>query len=269
MRFVSWNVNHLEVWDDLQASGADVALLQEATPPRGSRYEVLPGASDTWATAGWEKRPWRTAIVRLADHIVLEPIVSGEISGSVPSALPISRSGTITAAKVLIDGRTAVIAVSIYAPWERYGGPQGVMWADGSAHRILSDLAPLLWHERHEPMLVAGDWNILRGYGEKGKEYNKKRYDTVFARAEALGLAFVGPEYPYGRQAEPWPEELPEKSICVPTFTPNRRPEAATRQLDFVFASKSIADRVAVRALNDPEQWGPSDHCRVVIDADL
>jgi exonuclease III len=41
----------------------------------------------------------------------------------------------------------------------------------------------------------------------------------------------------------------------------------ATRQLDFVFASHALAERLSVRALNtDPDEWGPSDHCRVAIE---
>jgi len=90
----------------------------------------------------------------------------------------------------------------------------------------------------------------------------------VFERAEALGLRFVGPQFPNGRQADPWPDELPRDSLCVPTFHHSRQnPASATRQLDFVFASTSIADRIKVRALNTPEAWGPGDHCQVVIDA--
>jgi hypothetical protein len=33
--------------------------------------------------------------------------------------------------------------------------------------------------------------------------------------------------------------------------------------------SRSIADAVTVRALNAPEEWGRSDHCRVVVDVDV
>ncbi len=70
-----------------------------------------------------------------------------------------------------------------------------------------------------------------------------------------------------GEWAEPWPEELPEDSLNVPTFHSNRQtPGSATRQLDFVFASESIADRVKVKALNGIEEWGPSDHCRIMIE---
>ncbi len=42
-------------------------------------------------------------------------------------------------------------------------------------------------------------------------------------------------------------------------------PKDAAHQLDFVFASESMVDSVRVSALNDPTDWGPSDHCRVEI----
>ena len=37
-------------------------------------------------------------------------------------------------------------------------------------------------------------------------------------------------------------------------------------QLDYVFASRNIADALSVRALNVPEEWGPSDHCRIAVE---
>lgn len=84
---------------------------------------------------------------------------------------------------------------------------------------------------------------------------------------QALGLRFCGPQFPNGRQADPWPLELPPDSKNVPTFAlKGKTPNEATRQLDFVFASESIANRVSVRALNSTEEWGPSDHCRVMIE---
>lgn len=79
-------------------------------------------------------------------------------------------------------------------------------------------------------------------------------------------MRFVGPQAPGGRLAEPWPDELPADSKNVPTFhTARQTPASAARQLDFIFASESLADEVAVRALNDPDDWGPSDHCRIEI----
>ena len=83
---------------------------------------------------------------------------------------------------------------------------------------------------------------------------------------EALGLPFVGPQAPHGgRQADPWPKELPCESLNVPTHYSDA-PTAATRQLNFVFASKALADSLCVRALNEPDEWGPSDHCRLEIE---
>ena len=81
-----------------------------------------------------------------------------------------------------------------------------------------------------------------------------------------MGVPFIGPQAPNGRQAEPWPGELPRDSGNVPTYHSTRQtPATARRQLDFVFASKALAPSVDVRALNEPEQWGPSDHCMVGI----
>ena len=82
-----------------------------------------------------------------------------------------------------------------------------------------------------------------------------------------MGLPCIGPEYPNGRQADPWPTELPQDSGNVPTFHHSRQsPETATRQLDYVFASTDLANSLTVRALNAPEEWGPSDHCRIEIE---
>ena len=103
-------------------------------------------------------------------------------------------------------------------------------------------------------------------HGEKGDAYWARRYQTIFDRFAALGLRFVGPQAPAGRQASPWPTELPEASRNVPTYHSNHQtPATATRQMDFVFASTDIADQVHTRALNEVAEWGPSDHCRVEI----
>ena len=85
---------------------------------------------------------------------------------------------------------------------------------------------------------------------------------------EAIGLNFVGPQAPTGGiQADPHPTELPQNSKNVPTFRNNKTsPETAFRQLDFVFASASLKNRINVRALNTNEDWGESDHCRILIE---
>lgn len=275
MRLLSWNVRQLDVWDLLAASGSDLALLQEAPrPPLALRdgssnepIDVHPNDDCAWETCGRERGAWRAAIARLSLKLELRSIPTGDMAAD-SVALRVSQSGTIAAATVSVGGRDLFNAVSVYAPWERGPNAGSPIWADASAHRLLSDLTPLIGGRL--PVVVAGDWNILRGYGEHGDDYYGARYQTVFDRAEALGLRFVGPEHPNGRRADPWPDELPRESTCVPTFHHSRqKPETATRQLDFVFASESFAGRVRTQALNDPADWGPSDHCRVLIDVDV
>ena len=89
----------------------------------------------------------------------------------------------------------------------------------------------------------------------------------MFERIQVIGLPCIGPEYPNGKQADPWPGELPRDSTNVPTFHSNRQgPATAARPLDYVFASAGLADSLTVRALNEPHEWGPSDHCRIEIE---
>lgn len=72
---------------------------------------------------------------------------------------------------------------------------------------------------------------------------------AVFADMQRIGLPLAGPHAP---------------TFYSPLH--GQRPAGARLQLDYVFASRSIAHRVSVSALNAPGEWGPSDHCRILID---
>jgi endonuclease/exonuclease/phosphatase family metal-dependent hydrolase len=270
VRILSWNVNQRDVASELRDIDADLALLQEAPAPLSSLPgQVLPDAHENWKMGGPHARPWRTAIIRLSDRVEVERRPTSIVTAAARGDWIVSLDGSITAADVLVDGKEtpAFTAVSVYAGWET--ATNGDIYADASAHRILSDLSALMPSRRHR-LVVAGDWNILHGYGEHGNTFFRDRYRTVFDRAEALGLVLAGPQAPNGRQADPWPAELPPDSRCVPTYHHNRqKPSTATRQLDFVFVSRSLASGVTVTALNGIDQWGPSDHCRIQIDINL
>jgi exonuclease III len=214
-------------------------------------------------------RPFRTAVVGLSTRITLRGRPTVDLGATGGDALKVARQGSVTVADVTFGGES-LTCISAYAAWENalHDPPRArpEIFADGSAHRLISDISALMPEPRHR-VVVAGDFNILRGYGEDGDAYWGRRYESVFTRMEALGLRFVGPSAPHGRQAEPWPAELPRDSTNVPTYHSTRQtPATATRQLDFVFVSEVLADRVSVRAINEIEEWGPSDHCRVVID---
>lgn len=78
-------------------------------------------------------------------------------------------------------------------------------------------------------LIVAGDWNVLRGYGENGDEYWRARYDTVFERAEALCCLSSGPSTPMDARQTRGPATA---SACRPFTTRDRsrkpRPGSST-----------------------------------------
>jgi len=273
VKIVAWNIARRdEAWRYLLDIDADIALLSEAAEPPAHVARRLDVDPAPWRTAGaGMNRPWRAAVVKLSSRVGVQWLESKPVADAVPGDLAVSRPGTLAAAIVTLGEGDAFVVASMYAPWEKPHAITGSGWiyADGSAHRVVSDLSALIGQQSGHRILAAGDLNILYGYGENGSAYWASRYATVFARMAALGLSFVGPQVPAGRRAAPWPDELPVESANVPTYhTGHQTPVTATRQLDFVFASTGMAKRVRVRALNEAHQWGPSDHCRVEIEVE-
>lgn len=228
-------------------------------------YEPAP-----WCTEGTAKRQWRTSVVGIRPGIRIERMTPRSLAEASPGDLAISRKGTFSVARVENPTTSETITlISMYSVWEnRHRDAKGdKIFADASAHRLISDISSLVARERGHRIVAAGDLNCFYGYGDRGSAYWKARYATIFARFAAIGLPFVGPQAPAGRQASPWPKELPVESQNVPTYYTAKQkiPERATSQLDFVFASGDLASRVDVRALNEASEWGPSDHCRIEI----
>lgn len=273
VRLISWNIaRRAECWKCLLDPGLDLALLQEAAEPPpeiANRIDVNP---EPWRLAGgdtFRPRRWRAAVVRLSSRVQVEWIESKSIEEAESGALAVSRLGTLAAARVTSPTTEPFVCISMYSPWTTPHASTASSWivSDASAHRIVSDLSAFIGRQHGHRIVAAGDLNILHGHGEDGSAYWSKRYETVFTRMTSLGLVFVGPQAPAGRQADPWPDELPRSSRNVPTYhTTRQTPATATRQLDFVFASDGFADSLTVRALNEPDQWGLSDHCRLEIE---
>lgn len=296
---VSWNIGkRREPWRWLATMGADVALLQEAAPPPGDvirlREAALPPAetssvfevgpqeawdSHSWNSEWWRGRGWRALfdrwpmVVRLSERVDVEWFRQvGPAWGGGPGEIEVSGIGTIAAARVTPKDNSIepFIAVSMYGRWL---GPHpsvrsSWIYADASVHRIISDLSAFIGHSdaaRHR-IVAAGDLNLLHGYGDAGDPYWEARYRSVFERMRAIGLEFAGPQAPNGRQSTTPPVGQPADSRNVVTFAPNGpSPANAVSQLDYAFASRGFHERIKVRALNEGDEWGPSDHCRLLI----
>ena len=267
LRLISWNMGHSKkAWPFLLAGGLpDIALLQEAMkPPQPPRWSNPP-MNETWSIQG-NPSEFGAAVVGLTDRVRGNPLATSRLGDQRKGEMSISLPGTLAGAEVLLPNEEKFIVFSAYARWEKTRDGK-IIYADASAHRLISDISAWISKNKGHKVIISGDWNILFGYGEWGNDYWKARYDSVFIRMKALGLPFVGPQYPEGVQAAPWPSELPAESKNVPTFRKAKNnPASAERQLDFVFASIELHSRMKVRAMNDPMDWGPSDHCKILIE---
>ena len=273
VNIVCWNMAHKhESWRYLLDTEFDLALLQEACRPPddiAERVEIDPAPWSASERGGGAK--WRTAIAVVSDRVSVEWLAAKPIGRAASDEIAVSSPGTLTAAQVTPRSGEPFMAVSLYAELENpLRGEGSWIYSDASTHRLVSDLAAFVGRQRGHRIVAAGDLNLMRGYSADGSAYWAARYRTVFDRMSAMGLPCIGPEFPNGRQADPWPAALPKESRNVPTWhSLGKSPTVADRQLDYVFASQGLADALSVRALNEPKEWGPSDHCRIAIEVSL
>lgn len=277
-RVVCWNINaQLKPWNELFRMDTDVALLQEVKAIPGSLPEDVAidpyGLDEPWGEGFFDRWPM---IVKLSSRVEVEwfrrvfPISQPEAN-----EVAVSGIGTIAAARVLPKEGQAFIAISMYARWIRPHVSTQSKWkvgyVDGSAHRIISDLSAFIGYSdpSSHRILAAGDLNTIFGITEEIPLADLQRDQTIFDRMIALGLEFMGPEYPNGRQAETPIKGLAKDSKSVPTYrTVGQSPKDANRQLDYVFASRGFHKTIRTWALNGVDEWGPSDHCRLLIEID-
>ena len=273
---VCWNINaQLKPWQELFRMDADVALLQEvkAIPKElPEDVAIAPNASgEPWEADLYDRWPM---VVKLSNRVEVEWFRGVlPISETKATEMAVSGIGTIAAARVLPKEGEPFVAISMYARWIRPHVSTRSSWkvgyADGSAHRIISDLSAFIGHTdltRHR-ILAAGDLNTMFGVTEENPLADPLRDQTIFDRMIALGLEFMGPEYPNGRQAETPIKGMPKDSGSVPTYRKvGESPKTANTQLDYVFASRGFHKTIRTRALNGVDEWGSSDHCRLLIE---
>ena len=268
VKMISWNINQAhDPWRcllDMKLNmKADIALLQEAGQPPADVRNCI--EVDPVPFPNSNKVKSRSAIAKLSDRVEIEWLTPAPLNQREWGDFAASHPGSISAAIVKPRKGEPFTVISFAAEYEY---PYDSSWkiTDASLHRVISDMSLFIGRQKapRRRIISAGDLSVYRGWGEDKSEYWKGRYATVFDRMKAIGMPFVGPECPNGRQPErPWPETMPECSKNVATY---RHSSGTEYQLDFVFASESMKNSVKkVTALNDPDDWGPSDHCRIEI----
>ena len=276
IRVVSWNIAKRRApWFALaemaRQGEADLALLQEAGNPPGEIADQFRYENDALEPTTFDRWP---LVVQLSDRVEVESFRQDSAKGwwRDDREIEVSGIGTMAVARVVPRGQEeeAFLAVSMYARWTKahpiYTVKKPGSHADISVHRILSDLQSFMDYmdPSRYPMLAAGDLNLCYGATET-PWYERER--LVWDRFKALGLEFLGPQLPNGRAASSTPPHSPEGTRDVPTHHSNHQtPAEADRQLDYAFASRGLHEDITVRALNGVEEWGPSDHCRLLIE---
>ena len=274
-KIVCWNIDANrsgKAWGALNGmrdEQTDIALLQEVRP------KAVPEGVDIGPYTPWNTHPYDRwpEVVKLSDRVEVKwfepvPLDVDEAEDKVAvSDLP-----TLAAAQVtpLPDGEPFIV-VSMYGRWlsPHPCADNSVIYSDASAHRIISDLSAFIGGWPKAPRIIAaGDLNTIHGATEESALETPIRAQTVFDRMNAVGMEFVGPRAGEGgRKANPPSDDVPPDTRNVPTYHSNRAsPETARNQLDYVFASNGFHESISVRAMNGVDEWGPSDHCRIVID---
>ena len=239
----------------------DVALLQEASRvPEDLRHTVDVDRS-LWPERHVDALGYPSVVARLSDRVAVKFIATGPMGDHFSQDFYTSEWGTLGAAIVNpIDGDESYILVSMAAAYNAFtqeSGSPSRRECIGSVHRLISDLSRLVG--RQSRVIAAGDWAIHPGWStyptSVWNEREALHFRTAFDRMQALGFRQLVPD---GRRSD--------RGDVVTFSTMGSTPAQAWTQADYVFATENIADRVSVHALNHPDDWGPSDHCRLVID---
>ena len=156
IKVVSWNIDRThKPWRELVEMNADVALLQEVgTVPEDvlDRVELSPYVpwlkhDPTTGDPHYDRWPM---VVRLSDRVRVEwfrQIGPTWVPQERPEDVAVSGIGTIEVARVIpVAGPQPFIAASVYARWfDPHPTADGDwIYADASAHRIISDLTAFI-----------------------------------------------------------------------------------------------------------------------------
>ena len=243
VRMWCWNINHdWDAWRCIPDSGVDVVLVQEGyRPPRDVAEKVCVDPAPYEDENG--NALSRCAIIKVSNNVEVEFLKN----------VKSSHRGCLSAAKITPKDKPdrPFLVVTFCPEYETVHEASGLKTddlVDPSVHRVISDISLLIGHKNYFRMIAAGDTTVMQGDGSNF--YYVRRYAAVFDRMFAIGLPVIGPNN-------------------GPTYrSPGKKPAAANRQLDYVFASKSMLNSVSTRALNTEDEWGPSDHCRILIEVD-
>jgi endonuclease/exonuclease/phosphatase family metal-dependent hydrolase len=173
------------------------------------------------------------------------------------------RPGTWVAAKTSI-GSQDIACVSLYGLMDEL--------SDASMHTSLSEISPIFSDPAHKDLvLLGGDFNTSTAV-----EIGQERHRLVLDRIEAYGMHDCLKEWRSDKRMGPLPGcPCNEPATCAHTLTRLYPDESAKQvpwleriapQVDYLFASTGLANRVEEVVDISPEEWeSSSDHRPIVV----
>ncbi len=261
LRVATWNMNHWACargarersWRFLEGVVApDVALLQEAVPPRGRARIVTPDGGQG------ARRPWGALVVSRRVPISRVPSVRVRWHGG-PIDLLRTLVGAAAVARVTPDETAPLVCVSVCGAVE-----EG--FALATVHRLLSDLTPLLSSRQGRRVILGGDLAATT----QTQSADRDRHRFLFDRIASLGFVDL---LARTRKRRPHLARCPcGDPACAHVQTYRRARSRTPWQHDYLFATKALADRLVLCRQwdsGDPDPFSLSDHCPVVAEFDL
>jgi len=277
MRIVSWNMNHClrskearrRAWDYLRDElRADVALVQEASPPKEltATYSPISGNNPRYS--------WGSAVVALRSDLVFRerpriPLAACNMKPPKGYELPDSHPGACAVTDVL-DGRGKYqfTAISLYGQWEVMADGRSI-YSCARLHRMISDLTGVLAASRRLPVVLAGDLNMTTQIAYVGQTPAETAgASAVFARIRAWGLIDCVAETKEKRsRLTDCSCAQPKTCSHVQTFRLKNRVDSRPTQLDYAYISEGIKQKLReCHMVQSDSAWKLSDHCPIVLD---
>lgn len=273
--------------DLIDERGVKVALLNEASVPhlRQANAEAESHGSpqpfafseqgtkgrDFWTDENEIRKPYDRSRWSAAVMSPIGPKVLGEedVRAIRPHSkkkidIPFtnSRPGTWVAAAVPVE-RESVTCVSLYGLIEEL--------TDASMHRSLSEISPIFSDPNHkELVLLGGDFNISTALSDP---YAREQSRIVLDRIKAYKLVDCLAKWRKEKGLPRLPGCRCEDEEChtLTRLMPNKPgeeipwQERTSAQVDYLFASKPLADRLDGVVELPPEEWEPySDHSPII-----
>jgi len=260
VRLATWNLKQAiapkkplpELWEWMENEiDPDVVILTEAKVPK----EGFEHWTTQWNPAGIDpKRKWGTVIA--GRGVELRKVTEVKVGGRT-ERLEHKWPSIVEVSDVLIEGERWGTVAGIYGlTVDLYGKSCG--HGRYSVPLALAELDPLFESDRFDRLVIGGDFNMWPN------DIPRFLREDMFDLVEVTGNLRGPLDGCSGC-------DLGDECCHVWTHKNGNSPNAARQQIDFLFASRSLAEELSgiAAGIDDfPDAWDVSDHAPILVEFD-